>query len=299
MTTLPIHTVQHVKSVFTKYQIIAILFTAITLTTAFLAAVSGFQLEKLKKIQRVETQTAPAPVQPAPAATNDKLDKQIISLENQLRAEKTTSGELRHKIQELENKISALKTPPPHKTQPVVEEKTTVVLPKLTPPPPQAPAPEPSGPPVQTDIKTSPGTPTVQQPETKTIMPANPAEAQPPAVTQPAAPPGPPAGVKNQSLQNAAPSQAIKAAEPQAANQQPTIESSPALPANATQQVVPEKTDNATVAPLDSPAKPTGVSGDKSQTMAAPEPGSTQTPSLKEETLTPVQKNAEESQAKP
>ncbi len=299
MTTLPIHTVQHVKSVFTKYQIFAILFTAITLIAAFLTVVSGFQLAKLQKLQKVETQMTPEPVQPAPAAANDKLDKQIISLENQLRIEKTTSQELRLQIQDLKNKIAVLRNPPPHPTQPVVEEKTTVVLPKLTPPPAQAPAPEPSRPPVQTRIKTSPDTPTAQQPETKTMVPTKPAEAQPPATTQPAVPPAPPAAVKKQSIQNAAPSQAIKAAVPHDENHQPIIESSPALPSKTTQQITPEKTDNAAVVTQDSPAKPTSVPSDESQTGAAPEPGSTQTPVIKEETLTPVQKSAEENQTKP
>ena len=31
MTTLPIHTVQHVKSMYNKYQVIAVVFTAATL----------------------------------------------------------------------------------------------------------------------------------------------------------------------------------------------------------------------------------------------------------------------------
>ena len=141
MTTLPIHTVKHVKSIFTRYQIIAIVFTAITLITAFLAAVSGFHLAKLRKMQMVETKATPEPVQPAPAVANDNLGKQIKSLENQLAVEKTTSQELRLKIQALENKIAASKGTPAHQTQPAPEKPNIpATAPVEKTPPPVQPA---------------------------------------------------------------------------------------------------------------------------------------------------------------
>ena len=276
MTTLPIHTVQHVKSVFKKYQIIAILFTAVTLITAFLTAVSGFQLAKLRKMQQVQTQTPPKTVQPAPAAANDNLDKQINSLENQLQTEKNTSQELRLKIQELENKITALKSPPPNPEKPGVEKKTTAVLPKLTPPPVQVPAHEPSKAPTQTDIKTSPGIPTAQQPETKSITPAKPTETSPPAVTEPAVQPAPPAAVKDQSLQSPAPSPAINTSAPQAGSPQKIDSSAPAQVSNVTEQAKPKESDATTAVHANSPAKPEVVPGNELQTNPVPEPGSSQ-----------------------
>jgi hypothetical protein len=117
MTTLPIHTVQHIKSVYNKYQVIAVVFTATTLLAALLAAVSGFQLAKLRKMQPVETQSPTAPVEEA-APGDAGLEKQVKMLENQLQSEKTTSQELRAKVHELEKKIAAVKVAAAPQTQP-------------------------------------------------------------------------------------------------------------------------------------------------------------------------------------
>jgi hypothetical protein len=129
MTTLPIHTVQHVKSVYNKFQVMAVVFTAMTLLAALLAAVSGFQLARLRKMQPSEVQTPPAPIeQPAPADSG--LDEQIKKLENQLQSEKTTSRELRARVQELEEKIAAMKAAAASHPRPAAENLKPPVKPK-------------------------------------------------------------------------------------------------------------------------------------------------------------------------
>ncbi len=192
MTTLPIHTVEHAKSVFKKYQIIAILFTTITIAAAFLAAISGFQLAKLRKMKIAETTMAAEPVKTAKVPADDALKRQIKTLGNQLAAEKATSKKLRIKIQELEKIIETVKSTLPQQTQPVPqqsnvpaaaapaakspaqpkpasEDKAVEPLPKPTPTPPPVPAEEPSKAPVKTDAKPSPEAAAGQ--ETKTTMP--------------------------------------------------------------------------------------------------------------------------------
>ena len=127
MTTLPIHTVQHIKSVYKKYQIVAIVFTAITILAALLAAISGFQFAKLRKIRAAEVQTPPAAVVPAPVPAEEKgLEKQIKVLEDQLHSEKDISRELRTKIHDLEKKIASMKSAssPPAHTAPVKPKAT-------------------------------------------------------------------------------------------------------------------------------------------------------------------------------
>ncbi len=229
MTTLPIHTVQHVKSVFKKYQLFAILFTTITIAAAFLTAISGFQLAKLRKMESTQTNTTAQPDQPASVPVsagpgNDALEKRIKTLENQLTAEKTTSQELRIKIRELEKKIAAVQSTSPPQAQPVTpqtdgsaaaapaaqtpapvqpaaESKTVPALPKLTPPQAPAPVSEPSKPPVESEA------------------PEKPSESPPPATTRPEAQPATPAVQKDQSLQAPAPAtspSASTSARPQA-----------------------------------------------------------------------------------
>ena len=56
----PIHTVQHVKSSYAKYQILVIIFTLTTLAGALLAVVSGFHLTQIQKKQMDEMKAAQA-----------------------------------------------------------------------------------------------------------------------------------------------------------------------------------------------------------------------------------------------
>lgn len=113
MTKIPAHTVQHLKSSYGRYQIMAIVFTIITLAAALLAMVSGFQAVKLRKMQLAEhNKTAPAQVQPVKPRADDALHKQIKSLQDQLATEKAASRKLKTKIQELERNIATPKDSP-------------------------------------------------------------------------------------------------------------------------------------------------------------------------------------------
>lgn len=188
MSKLPIHTVQHVKSAFAKYQIIAIIFTAITLTAAFLAALTGFQLSKLQKVQTAAIKALPQPVdEQAQAEMNKKWEKQIKSLESQLAAEKAAAHVLKRKVQELEGQIAALKAV---QREPASSESRKPVAPAKNQPPatgmkapetnsttPAAPAEQPHPSNEQNEQKVE--SPSDPAPTQSTDAPAQPLEEEP------------------------------------------------------------------------------------------------------------------------
>ena len=143
MTTLPIHTVQHIKLVHKKYQVVAIVFTVITLVAALLAAISGVQSAKLHKMQVAELQKPPAPVAPVAVPADNGLEKQVKMLEGQLNTEKMTSRELRAKVHELEKKVASMKMVAPPQARPAsVKPKVPAVVPTVETPQPAQPAAE-------------------------------------------------------------------------------------------------------------------------------------------------------------
>ncbi len=129
--SVPIHSIQHIKSKYKKFQLIAIIFALITLVAFILATLSSFLLANLTK------KRASAAIQQQ--LSNEELRKQIGTLKDQQRqtevlktkltATQKRLSESRHTIKNLESKIQSLeaelnsiKTPA---VQPAIPEQQT------------------------------------------------------------------------------------------------------------------------------------------------------------------------------
>jgi len=126
--TLPIHTVGHIRSDYRKYQIIAFLFTLITLTAALLAAVSGIRIMSLQKQQTAEADQ----MQAQSAVQDESLNKQIDALKSELANEMSAAQKLKEIIAEKNRQLAAIKktlTAPPSP-----DAATPLPVPENTPP---------------------------------------------------------------------------------------------------------------------------------------------------------------------
>jgi hypothetical protein len=299
MTTLPIHTVQHLKSVHKKYQVIAIVFTVITLVAALLAAISGFQSAKLHKMQVAELQKPPAQVAPVAVPADNGLEKQVKILEGQLNSEKMTSRELRAKVHELEKKVASMKTVAPSQARPApVKPKVPAVAPTVEAPrpakpaakSPKAPAPavpeavsKPPKAPVPAE-KTAPQVETnMQKPESGSTMTGKPAES---SGSPTSTPPEAPAVERNQPMHDSV--------SPAAPTASPEGTPAPATSSEGGQPAAPEKVSGANKVPGGSPEKSSMESNSGSQTGAGVESNSPASHPTKDETTAPVQSSGSE-----
>ena len=271
MATLPIHTVQHIKSVYNKFQVIAVFFTAVTLLAALLAAVSGFQLAKLRKMQPTEVQLPETPaVEPSPADSG--LEKKIKALEDQLQSEQTTSKALRAKVQELEANIAALKVVTPTPARPVAEKPIAPAKPKVPVKPKVSE--------VAPDTGTPPPTKNTEEGKTVVVPPKTSSPPIPAAASEPAAPPIPDKKTEPPvTVEKPAPHTEIAPSEKPSEQMESSVSPTPVqTEAPAMEQTDRSEAGSVTKPSPDSlPAQPSGskVSNDDAQKTAPSQSGDT------------------------
>jgi hypothetical protein len=271
MATLPIHTVQHIKSVYNKFQVIAVFFTAVTLLAALLAAVSGFQLAKLRKMQPTEVQLPETPaVEPSP--TDSGLEKKIKALEDQLQSEQTTSKALRAKVQELEANIAALKVVTPTPARPVAEKPIAPAKPKVPVKPKVSE--------VAPDTGTPPPTKNTEEGKTVVVPPKTSSPPIPAAASEPAAPPIPDKKTEPPvTVEKPAPHTEIAPSEKPSEQMESSVSPTPVQTgAPAMEQTDRSEAGSVTKSSPDSlPAQPSGseVSNDDTQKTAPSQSGDT------------------------
>jgi hypothetical protein len=276
MATLPIHTVQHIKSVYNKYQVIAAVFTALTLLAALLAAVSGFQLAKLRKTQPADMASSSAKAEkPAPAPVDPELQKEVERLRGQLQSEKTASQTLRAKVNALEEKIATMKVamqslsrPEPKKPETPVKPQIPKVAPTTETPKPVRPAEGKSSAPAAATVPTAtpkPAAKPLQDKENRLQpppdMPASPGESK--MTEEPGAESEPP-DAQTSTLPSGAEVVTEQTAE------EPAAVPAPATSTDGMRQTAPQETGDGPAIPSEPTAQPATDPDDVSPTVDKP-----------------------------
>lgn len=107
--TRPVHTVKYMQARFKKYQIIAIVCSTITVVAALFAALSGIQVNTLRKAQAAATASVTADQKERSAAAAqliENLKQQLADSQQQLIAEKENVKNLIGKVTELERQLA-------------------------------------------------------------------------------------------------------------------------------------------------------------------------------------------------
>ncbi|MBR9981168.1 MAG: hypothetical protein KFF50_09095 [Desulfatitalea sp.] len=200
--THTVHTIDHIKAGYRKYQTLAILCALVTVTAALFAALSGLQLTQLRDIQPPAALASPPPParEPAPATPDPRiiaLEKELHTAgqalseaQRQLATERDNTRRLMERISGLERQLTAATA---RALQQV--EKTPAPAPAPAPAPspaPPKPAPAPVASPVPAQPPSVPPQPATEQPPAaspQTTAPDTPLPsegASPPAPETPA-----------------------------------------------------------------------------------------------------------------
>ena len=242
--TLPIHTVKHVRATYRRHQVIAIVFTLITLAAALATAVSGVQMATLRKKQAAVRLPSDSPLTPAQQQILDeKMTRKIEELKTALDAEKKKSDALEADISKLREKMAATKA--------VTPAKAVIAVPKPAIPASQETAPAsvkitaPAKPVPQVEETPAVQAPSVQKPaadaETfKTPQPPQPADkpAAQPAPQEPVTPspqsiaPAPGPAAPEATPVSASPAPAALAPPPASGQSETPTEPQSSAPAN-------------------------------------------------------------------
>ncbi|MDA8141549.1 MAG: hypothetical protein M0036_23135 [Desulfobacteraceae bacterium] len=106
--TRPEHSIKYMQASFKKYQILAILFALLTAVASLFAALSGMQINALKKAQTDVTMSEKANQKKrddAALQVQESLKQQIAAVQEQLNTEKQNNKNLQLKVGDLKNQL--------------------------------------------------------------------------------------------------------------------------------------------------------------------------------------------------
>lgn len=140
----PIHSVNHLKSRYNKFQILAILCTIVTIIAVILSSISSFQLGKLSRLERKTNATKTDSIHSALKNELEAATKEMLELSEKLEKSSNANQSLEKKNASLQKKLQEAHQPPTSRLKEADNKLEPAKLNEPSEKNTQVPAPEPT-----------------------------------------------------------------------------------------------------------------------------------------------------------
>jgi regulator of replication initiation timing len=178
--------VNHLKSRFNKFQILAIIFTTVTVIAVILSSISGFQLGKLIRSERQSDASKTDSIQSTLKNELEAATKEVQTLREKLEKSSNVNQSLKKKNASLQQKLQETLQPPASPLDDVENDSKPENLDEPSEQEAQTPAPEPieaEAPQTPAPDQASPPSPTTEQ--SQPTQPAEQSQSAQPAEQSP------------------------------------------------------------------------------------------------------------------